>query len=134
MALVLTTSKELQIVLEPVQVEDRYPSVAFDVRARLVMPFQETTVVVKECWFTHEALNQFEDKLADLRSLEFGKVALLNMSEFPVLEISREGNATVTTIRSTDTMGMSSSTIQVKGYAQDIAVMLEHLRSYEKWW
>lgn len=56
------------------------------------------------------------------------------MSEFPVLEISREGKATVTVVRSTDTMSMSSSAVQVKGNAQDIVVMLEHLRSYEKWW
>ena len=134
MALVLTSSKELQIVLEPVRVEDRLPSVAFDVQFKLLMPFQESAIFIKECWFTHEELNQFEEQLADLRSMDEGKAILHNMSEFPVLEISRKGNAMVTTVRSADTMGTSSSIIQLNGYAQEVAEMLEHLRGYEKWW
>jgi len=134
MALALTTSRELQIELEPARIENRIPSVAFDIRVVLSMPFQETLIRIKECWFSHEALNQFEEELADLRSTEDGKATLANMSELPIIEISRTGNAIVTTVRSSDTVGMSATTLQMNGYAVEVAEMLEHIRNYEKWW
>ncbi len=134
MALVLASSRELQISLEPVRVEDRLPSVAFDLLAKLTMPFQEATVQIRECWFTHDALREFECQLSELRSLETGSAALLDMSENAIVRIARNGGNIVITIRASDTMGMSSTVIELNGYSAEISEMLGHLREYEKWW
>jgi hypothetical protein len=62
----LSTSQELQLRLDPVASEDRFPSVAFDIEAKLTMPFPQTTISIKQCWFSHTDLNRFEEGLGTL--------------------------------------------------------------------
>ena len=134
MCIVLTTSPELKISLDLVRTEDRVPSVAFNLLVEVNMPFQQSRVSANECWFKHEALNRFEDQLADLRSTEGGTATLSDMSDRPVLRVIRVGNEIKTTVRTTDTMQMETTVVEVHGYASEIAVLWEQLRSYEKWW
>lgn len=134
MSLVLCTSQELKLSLDPVDVEERIPSVAFDLLVEIAMPFQQARITSKECWFTHDALNRFEDQLSDLRSNERGLAILLDMSDRPVLQISREGNEVKTIVRTTDTLRLVTTTVEVHGYASEISILHEQLCSYEKWW
>jgi hypothetical protein len=134
MCIVLCSSPELKISLDPVRLEERVPSVAFDLLVQVEMPFQQARITIKERWFTHDALNGFEDELSDLRSTESGEATLLDMSERPVLQIVRQGSEIKTVIRSSDSMKMIGTVVEVKGYAAEVAILHKQLCSYEKWW
>jgi hypothetical protein len=134
MPLTLLASPEFNVSLDPVGVEERIASVAFDVVADLSMPFQQTHLVIKECWFGHEALNAFEAQLNALQHQDEGEATLLNMSERPIIRVIRTGATLASIVRSTDTMGLGASTIEVSGYATEIPEILARYRSFEKWW
>jgi hypothetical protein len=134
MNLALISSAEFEVTLDTVQVDDRIPSVAFDVTANLHLPFQTANVTIKQCWFTHAALNEFEQQLSALRSQESGAATLLNMSDCPILKVMRQGDEIKMSIQASDTVGMSLTTIEMNSYASEIAEIYEHLHSCAKWW
>jgi len=134
MTLRLSTSPELCITLDPVRVEDHVPSIAFDVTALLVMPFQQTRLFIKERWFSHASLNKFEAELVELISMSEGFARLRDLSDRDVLVIERRQNTISTRVYSTDTTGMTSSMIEVNGYSSEIEELWSALHSYEKWW
>jgi hypothetical protein len=134
MHLALVNSPEFQITLDPAQVEDRVPSVAFNVLADLHMPFQAASVRIKECCFTHAALNEFEQQLSALRTQARGSATLSNMSGLSILTVVRDGNRITTSINASDTVQMASTTIEVNGSASEIARMYGNIRSFAKWW
>jgi hypothetical protein len=134
MSLVFSTSPELRVSLDPVRTEDRVPSVAFDLLIEVAMPFQTARITSKERWFTHEALNKFENELLTLRSAEHGSAVLQDMSERPVLRVMRQGNEVTTTVRTEDTTQMVVTAVESRGYASELEALHEQLRSYEKWW
>ncbi len=134
MTLRLSTSPELCITLDPVRVEDHVPSIAFDVTALLEMPFQQTRLFIKERWFSHASLNEFEAELVELISMSEGFARLRDLSDRDVIVIERRQNTITTRVYSTDTTGMTSSMIEVNGYSSEIEELWSALHSYEKWW
>lgn len=134
MSLVLTTSPELKVSLDPVRTEERIPSIAFDLLVEVTMPFQAARITSKERWFTHEALNRFEDQLLALCSTEDGSAALLDMSEKSVLRVIRQGAEITMTVHTEDTTRMVTTVVESRGYASELGTLHEQLRSYEKWW
>ncbi|MGZ0079704.1 hypothetical protein [Methylomonas sp. YC3] len=134
MTLDLSTSQELQLRLDPVASEDRFPSVAFDVEAKFTMPFQQTTISIKECWFSHADLNRFEEELGNLCRQETGTAVLLNMSGDPIVAVERCNQEITTRVQATDTVGIGKVVLEVTGYPSEVPVMLEKVREYPKWW
>jgi hypothetical protein len=134
MTLILISDSELHLSFDPTGIEERIPSVGFDVVADFSMPFQQTTLRIKDCWFTHEALRSFENKLQALKDCDLGEAVLSNMSDFPILRIARSGEKITTTISSTDSSGIGISSLTVSGYSSEIPQMLCKLRAFEKWW
>jgi len=98
------------------------------------MPFQQTTIHIKESWFEYSALNAFESDLRDLIDRESGKVELRDMSDDPIISIERNGNDTVFTLIASDTVKMGKVTLGVNGYALEIREMFDRLQKYPKWW
>lgn len=134
MTIDLSTSQELQLRLDPVASEDRFPSVAFDIEAKLTMPFQQTTISIKECWFSHTDLNRFEEGLGTLCHQENGSAVLLNMDGIPIVAVDRNNETITTRVQATDTAGIGKVVLEVTGYPSEIAAMLEKVREYPKWW
>ena len=134
MTIALVESPHYRLTLDPVCAEDRVPSVAFDIAVELQMPFQRATLLVKECWFSHEQLNSFEAGLLNLLSAEHGTAKLINLSEKPILQLTREGNSLRTVFSMSDTLSMAETTFTFNGYAAELDQVHRNLSSYEKWW
>ncbi|HEX5337870.1 MAG TPA: hypothetical protein VFW53_05490 [Gallionella sp.] len=134
MTIDLSTSKELQLHLDPVASEDRFPSIAFDIEAKLTMPFQQTTISIKECWFSHADLNRFEDELGTLCHQEYGSAILRNMDEAQIVAVDRNNDRITIRVQAADTAGIGKVVLEVTGYPSEIATMLEKVRGYPKWW
>jgi len=134
MSLVLCSSAELKVSLDPTRVEDQVGSVAFDLVAEASMPYQQARISAQECWFTHEALSNFESQVSELRYGQQGSATLLDMSERPVITLKRSDAALITIISTADTLGMVRSTIEVRGYASELEQLLEQFKSYPRWW
>lgn len=134
MTIDLSTAQEFQLRLDPVASEDRFPSVAFDIEAKLTMPFQQTTISIKECWFSHADLNRFEEELGTLCHQENGSAILRNMDEVPIVAVDRNNDGITIRVQATDTVGVGKVVLEVAGYLSEIATMLEKVREYPKWW
>lgn len=134
MTIVLIDSPELRLTLDPVRTEDTVPSVAFDVTAQLMMPFQTATLLIKECWFSHDELNAFEGALLIMLGEHDGTAQLANLSEKTILQFTKEGDELRTVFTMADTIGMAETTLKLNGYASEAHQIHSNLSSYEKWW
>jgi len=134
MTIDLSTSQELQLRLDPVESEDRFPSVAFDIEAKFTMPFQQTTISIKECWFSYANLNRFEEELGNLCRQETGSAVLLDMSGVPIVTLDRYDEKVTTRVQAIDAAGIGKVVLEVAGYPSEILAMLEKVREYPKWW
>lgn len=130
----LYRDNELAITLDPVRVEERFPSTVFNFVAHFKMPFQETTICIKEYWIAHEELNAFEQALLDLTERESGEAVLKNMSERSVLTIRRSTDSASFSVSATDTANIGKATLEVNGHAADIRGIWHRLRDFPKWW
>lgn len=134
MTLDLITTQELQLSLDPVASEERFPSVAFNIEARFSMPFQHTAITIKECWFSHTDLNKFEEELRLLCGQEKGRATLRNMDGMSIVSLKRHEEKVATRIHATDTVSMGKVVLTVAGYPGELRSMLEKIREYPKWW
>jgi len=130
----LTTSQEFKLTLEPVDSSDVYPSVSFKVEATVSMPSWQATIEAKECWFSYESLNYFEKSLKHINGSSEGSASLVDLDGTPIIEITRLGNEISTRVTAKDSVNMGSSSVQINGYAPEIAQIIEKLRDYPKWW
>lgn len=130
----LYRDNELAITLDPVRVEERFPSTAFNFVAHFKMPFQETTICIKECWIAHDDLNAFEQALLELTERESGEAVLKNMSEHPVFTLRRSTDSVTFSVSATDTVNIGKATLEVNGGAADISGIWHRLRDFPKWW
>lgn len=126
--------QELTVSLDPVRAEDRVLSVAFNIVAEMTLPFQSGRLELKECWFEHSALNDFEAQIKALRHEESGRAVLCDMSNKPILRCERKDAEVRFEVIAMDTMGMGRATLEVQGYASEIDDLYQALRDYPKWW
>lgn len=134
MTIHLVNNTEFKVTLDPIESSENPPSVSFQITARIKMPFQETALRINDCWITYDCLREFETQLANLRYTQEGKADLISMNNALVFSISRKANVSTFSVHSSDTVGLTASTIRVNGYATEINDFHHAIASYAKWW
>lgn len=134
MILDLSTSTELQIHFDPVGSSEHIDAVAFEITILFSTSFQQAKIEIKERWFFHDSLNTFQQQLASLLLNNSSRATLLNMSDIPILTIERNANSILTQVQTSDTMGIGKLSLEVSSSCSEIAMLLEKLREYPKWW
>jgi len=130
----LVNEPEFYLTLDPVDSDDNYPSVAFNIGASFSMPFQQSTIALKECWISHDALNKFEKELTALRDCVTGSATLQDMNDVPVVTVERNANKITTRVQASDIADMGKVILEVYGYSSEISSMLQRIKDYPKWW
>ena len=130
----LVKEPEFHLGLDPVDSDDNYPSVAFNIGASFSMPFQHSTITIKECWISHDALNKFEEELTVLRDCLTGRATLQDMNDVSVVIVERNADKITTRVQASDTVNMGKVVLEVYGYSSEINSMLRRIRDYPKWW
>lgn len=131
----LINSNTLLIELDPVQIiEKQYPSVAFDITATWLMPYQQAKVKIKECWIENFELTQFEQILQSFIKTETNIVKLCNMSSEPILQFNRTDEKIIFEFIAQDTAKMGTVIIKTTLYYQEVVEILENIKKWAKWW
>ena len=130
----LSTSYEFQLLLDPLDSSEDFPSVLFRVHAKVSMPSWQAAIESTGSWFSYESLNAFEQSLRSLVRSTEGVASLTDMDDMPVIVITRNGNQTCVRVTVQDSINMASSCVEVSGYASELVSLAERLTDYPKWW
>ena len=134
MVLDLSVTNGLRLRFDPVESESRLPSVAFDIEAMFSMPFQQSSIIIKECWFSHNNLNLFEERLRGILANTSEYAVLENLSCSPIITISSVNEQVKIRIQAVDSASICKSVIDVSAYKADISEMFQKIQDYPKWW
>ncbi|MFO6424726.1 hypothetical protein [Motilimonas sp. KMU-193] len=130
----LIRNSELEVTLDVSGVDDRLPSVAFNVGITWKMPFQKASIEILECWFECSAIDAFHSDLKSLVSLNSGAATLSDLSNNPVFIFTKSENEVIAQIFAQDTAEMGQISLKVKGYSNELSEIAEKLGAFEKWW
>jgi hypothetical protein len=130
----LVKSPPLLITFDPVLTEERLPSVAFDITAKWEMPYQNATIVIRECWFALTELKRFEGELTRLSGGQTTELKLNNMSEGSVLQFEKHGDQVKFELAASDSAGLGTVSIKTSVYGQEILDIIENIKNWDKWW
>jgi hypothetical protein len=130
----LIQSSPLEVTFDPVFTEERLPSVAFDITANWVMPYQQAQIIIKECWVEHSELNRFESQLKQLINKQLDNVKLSNMSLEPIIQFSRNSDKVIFEFVSIDTGKMGTVSIKTNLYEQELTEIIQNIKNWGKWW
>ena len=132
--LTLIYDDQARLIFDPVDTADNPPSISFNISFAWAMLFQSCTIEHRECWILLDELDRFESELSNLLTTTNGETVLRNMSEMPVLMLSRDGNSAVVRYHAADKSGKGDVVFAISTYAQQLSEMENRLRSYPKWW
>ena len=130
----LIENNGLEVLLDVAAVEDRLPSVAFNIRINWRMPYQKVSIEIKECWFK---CSEFDSFLVELKSIiknEVGEITLHDLNKKPVLSLIKAENTLITKLFAQDTATMGKTVLEVNGYSSELEGIRANLESFEKWW
>ena len=127
-------SSPLEIKFDPVLTEERLPSVAFDIIANWVMPYQQAQVTVKECWFEYSELNCFEEDLKKFMNQQIETVKLSNMSLEPIMLFGRNSGKVTFEFLAGDSAQIGTVLIKTNLYEQELADIILNIKNWDKWW
>ncbi|WP_417355118.1 hypothetical protein [Gallaecimonas pentaromativorans] len=130
----LIRNSELEVTLDVSGVDDRLPSVAFNVGITWKMPFQKASIEILECWFECSAIDAFHSDLESLVSLNSGAATLSDLSNNPVFIFTKSENEVIAQIFAQDTAEMGQISLKVKGYSSELSEIAEKLGAFDKWW
>ncbi|NVJ51546.1 MAG: hypothetical protein HWE11_14240 [Gammaproteobacteria bacterium] len=115
-------------------VEDRLPSVAFNISINWKMPFQKVSIEVKECWIQCSEFDAFQMELKSLIKNDGGEITLHDLSKNPVLSFIKSEKSLTTRLFAQDTSDMGKTVLEVNGYPNELEEVRFNLEAFEKWW
>jgi len=130
----LINSNYLQCELDPVETDNYYPSVAFDITLTLMTTFQRTKIEIKECWIENYKLNQFQKNLQHFIEKQNDLVKLSDMSSEPVLQFTRNDNKIFFEVKSDARIPLSIITLKTEIDNDELSAILERIKGWAKWW
>ena len=131
---VLIHSPNLEVNFEPVLVEERLPSVAFNISANWNILFLQAQITIKECWFEYSRLIEFEKNLKRLMKRQINCVKLLDINLQPILQFIRNGEELVFELDTGHSLDLGSVIIKTKFDDHELAESVERLNKWDKWW
>ena len=134
MILDLSVTNGLKLRFDPVESESHLPSVAFDIEAMFSMPFQKSSIFIKECWFSYENLNLFEEQLGKILANTSECAVLEDLSNIPIITIYSDSGQLRICIQAVDTASLGKAVIDVFAYITEISEILQKIKDYPKWW
>ena len=130
----LVRNKELEITMDTSGVDDHIPSIAFDIHVALNKLYQSANIISKECWFSCEAIDTFQNQLYDLHHVTSGKVALIDLSENSIFEVTKVDSTLKILINFQDTGGVGGIHLTSSLQPTEAIEIYDCLTKFEKWW
>jgi hypothetical protein len=130
----LIHNTDLEVTFDMSGVSDHIPTVAFDIFVKWTMPSQELSLNVKECWFDCEKFDDFEGAVRQLISKDNGSIILHDLSNNPVISLTKSGEVLITEMYFQDTLDRGSFTLNTKSRSIELSEIRDKLGAFDKWW
>ena len=131
--LTLIQDAATSLSLDPVEIDERLPSVAFIIRiSRTANP--QTCRIDHRCWFDHESLNLFEKELSQFFDRDNAYVCLADLSQHPKLEFERNGDDVLLRCHALEAAEQANVILTVSMTMDGVRDVLLRLHEYPKWW
>ena len=130
----LIHNDELKLQFDVTGVEDALPSIAFDIIGSWNMPYQQVDFSLKECWFECSTWDKFQNNILLSIEQNSGCISLNDVSENPIITLTKEGNELTTVIQCKDSCELGLFKLRVSGYSIELPEIYNKMLQLDKWW
>lgn len=131
--LTLIDERDTRLTFDPIDVDDRLPSVEFLIRLTRTANSQSCTVE-HCCWFYHDALNRFESELTGFIDGLNAFVCLSDLSQRPKIEFERNGKDVLFRFHAVENSEQAKALVTIAMDLNGVREIRRRISEYPKWW